>query len=220
MIKDKNQRYNQKTDGGDDSSGPVMSSLSDEPPRPSTNPKLRQLQRRHLLTEKGMILSAKLLASLVGDLDINRFSHSRTTDGLPRQSFDPDQVIPCDDSLYWIKRGSVQIRHSRHKYPVKLMTAGGVFGEMPILGQTMLVTEAVAGPSGVTVAVMNAAAARQWIAADANSVLEMIGPRLAAAERDYFRAQFQSHDSAVAALLLRLAGRGTVIEGTTQEALA
>ena len=91
---------------------------------------------------------------------------------------------------------------------------------MPLLGQSMLVTEALAGPSGVTAAVMDVPAARQSIAADPTAVFELIGPRLAAAERDYFRAQFQSHDSAVAGLLLRQAGGGVVIEGTTQEALA
>ena len=228
MIRYKNRRYNPKatdTDASaptaaDHSSTPAGIAFSQEPIQLSTHPKLAKLQRKHALTGKGKALAAARLASRVGGLNLTEFSHARITDGLPRLVFQPGQLIPCDDTVCWIKRGSVLIRHSRHKYPVKWMGAGGVFGQMPLLGQTMLVTEAVAGPSNVTVAAMSVAAARQWIKSDPVGIFQMIGPRLAEAESDYFRSQFQAHDSNVAALLLRRAGAGITIEGTTQEALA
>ncbi len=224
MIRYENKRHNPKTTGGDHSlepmATPVIQPFSHEPVQLSTHPKLAKLQRKHSLTEKGKALAAAQLAARVGSLTLTQFSHARITDRLPRRVFQAGQLIPCNDALYWIKSGSVLIRHSRHKYPVKWMRTGGVFGEMPLLGQTMLVTEAVAGPSNVTVAAMSFAAAREWIKSDPVGIVLMMGPKLMAAERDYFRSQFQTHDSNVAALLLRHAGAGLSIEGLTQETLA
>src|SRR5436853_818845 len=219
MIRDRNVRYNTKTAGRNALPEPGVNSLSYDSNHLPASPKLANLSRSHRLTDRSIAPSAKTLSSLVGDFQINRFAHVRRTEELARQSFQPDEPIPCQDILCWIKRGTVQIRHSRHKYKIKSLSAGGVFGEMPLLGQTMLVTEAVAGPQGAGIAVMTSADAARWIRTDPISVIGLIGRKLAETEWSYYRSRFQRDDSRVAALLLNVAGNGTVIDGMTQEAL-
>jgi CRP-like cAMP-binding protein len=80
----------------------------------------------------------------------------------------------------------------------------------------MLVTRAISGSAGATLAVMDIDAAREWLKADAISVIERLGPKLAYADERHFRATFQTADSRAAALLLELAGEGSTIEGLTQ----
>ena len=165
-----------------------------------------------------MALSARLLAEKVGYLTIDKLSPHLRVDALPTRSFEPGEIVPCKDALCVIKNGWVQIRHAQHKYPVKQIEAGGVFGELPLLGQTMLVTEAVAGTPGAIIATISVEAADELITSDPASVIEMVGQRLAAVEREYIRAQMQLYDS-MSAVLLRLADAGNEIEGIKQEEL-
>lgn len=102
---------------------------------------------------------------------------------------------------------------------MKKLGVGSLFGEMPLLGQTMVVTRAITGQAGATVAVMDAEQARELIRANPVAVVEQLGPRLAAADVDYYRAQFQPLLSRMAALLLELAGEGSTVEGIRQEAI-
>lgn len=44
----------------------------------------------------------------------------------------------------------------------------------------------------------------------------LLGPKLAHADQQHYRALFQTADSRIAALLLELAGEGMTIEGLTQ----
>ena len=99
---------------------------------------------------------------------------------------------------------------------VKKLTVGTFFGDMPLLGQTMLVTRAVSGEAGAMVSVMDVDAARRWLEADSIKLVEKLGPRLVNADEQHYRAMFQNADSRVAALLLGLAGEGTTVEGLTQ----
>ena len=91
---------------------------------------------------------------------------------------------------------------------------------MPLLGQSMLVTEAVAGDSGAIIATMSAASVNEWIDANSRSVVKLMIPRVVLAERDQFRSQFQLHDSMIAQMLLRLSNGGRIVEGVTQRELA
>ncbi|PYP85870.1 MAG: hypothetical protein DMF61_15020 [Blastocatellia bacterium AA13] len=164
-------------------------------------------------------LRAARLAQTVGSIQIEPFSHRPTFDRFPKQDFAPNHVIPCDGILCAIERGRVQIRHARDKYMVKTLTIGAVFGEMPEMGQTMLLTEAVAGSSGVTVTTMNPIQAWQWITRNPHWLIKTIGVRLYELEADLYRVEWQRTESRVAALLLKLAGDGGVIEGLSQDKL-
>lgn len=225
MIRDRNKAYKlQNQNNGRKRSTQMVKRTSRRegtlPISPPISPKLINLKRGHTLTARTIALSAKLLASRVGYLSVRAFPALETLRSLPARSFTAGEPISCNELLCLIRSGSVEIRHSRHKYTVKLINAGGVFGEMPLLGQTMLVTEAVAGDSGAEIITMDVNAVRELIADSPMSFMEIIGPRLALLARDHFRSQFQRHDSMVADALLRLANGSKLIEGITQEELA
>ncbi|PYP88377.1 MAG: hypothetical protein DMF61_07240 [Blastocatellia bacterium AA13] len=180
--------------------------------------KLANLQRRHRLTSRMRARSVKILASKVGYFNID--SSRASLEAASTLSFVPGQLIPCKNLLCIVKSGWVQIRHSQYKYVIKQIVPGGVFGEMPLLGQTMLVTEPVAGAAGSIITTMDTDAVKEWIAVEPIKVLELIGPRLVLSEREYFQTQCQLADSAVADILLRLANSHKKIEGTTQAEIA
>jgi CRP-like cAMP-binding protein len=173
-------------------------------------------RRKHLLTERLRELSASTLAQKIGYLRADDFPSSHFFDSLPIQSFSPHRMIRCKDQLYLVKRGLVEIWHTQHDCLVKRLTIGTLFGDMPLLGQTMLVTRAISGDAGASVAVMDSNAAKQWLEADSVSIVKKLGHRLAYADEQHYRAQFQSADSRIAALLLELAGEGMTIKGLTQ----
>src|SRR5262249_19022894 len=125
-----------------------------------------RLRRRRSRTGSRENLRAATLAQAVASIQIEPFSYRHIFDRFPKEEFGPSQAIPCEGPLYVIERGWVQIRHARDKYPIKTLAIGAVFGEMPEMGQTMLASEAVAGPSGATLTTMNLVQAWQWIAPD------------------------------------------------------
>ena len=176
-------------------------------------------QGRRLTISRATKLRLAMLAQQVGYIQIEPFSHRYVLDKMPKKSFGPNEVIPCTDLLYVIERGSVQLKHARNEYLLKELSTGGVFGHMPVIGQTMMLTRAVAGRSGVTLTVMNSDQALQWVEAEPLWLLKVIGPRLFERETDLFRVQFCPPESRVAALLLNLCGDGTVIEPVTHTAL-
>ena len=218
MIMDGNESYDAGIRPGENKSRNPVRALAAEA-AVLNNSRAPTFHKKCSLMEGPTGLRVPVLARRVGYLQVEPYSHRRVLDTMPKQSYRPSEVIPRGDFLCVIERGSIQIRHARDKYPVKEMATGGVFGEMPSLGQTMSVTEAVAGASGVTLTIMNAAEASRWIAAEPHWLLRIIGPRLWASETDLYRAQFQSPTPRVAGLLLRLAGGGAVIEVVTHKAL-
>ena len=221
MIKDRKNPYPVKNGRTNDRNGSRknVKRASRAPADSLVSPKLSNLRRSHTLTARTISLSAKLLASRVGYLTVEAFPSLETLGNLPARSFTPGQLIPCNEVLCLIQHGWVQIRHSQHKYAVKQISVGDLFGEMPLLGQTMLVTEVVAGDSGADIGIIPITTARELITADPTLFVEIIGRRLARAERENFRSQFQLHDSMVAEMLLRLASGGKRIEGITQKEL-
>jgi CRP/FNR family transcriptional regulator, cyclic AMP receptor protein len=100
---------------------------------------------------------------------------------------------------------------------VKKLKPGVLFGDMPLLGQTMLGTKAITGVPGATVTVIDPNRALGWIKTDPVAIVEMIGRRLANIEGEHYRSCFQLADSRIAALLLGLAGENSVILGLTHE---
>jgi len=162
-------------------------------------------------------LTAAALAQKVGYLRIEDFPQSKFVATLPKRDYKPNHVIRCAGLLCLVNNGSVQIRYSRHDYLIKELTSGALFGAIPFLGQTMLGTEAVAGPKGAQVSFIDVDMAREWVKADPIAILKRVGSRLAFVEDEHFRTGFQLADSRIAALLLRLARGGSVVKGWSHE---
>jgi CRP-like cAMP-binding protein len=177
-------------------------------------------RRKHFLSEKTKSLSASALAQKIGYLHITDLPHTAILEDLPTQSFSPHRIIRCKDELLLIKQGLVEIWHTHHDYLVKELGTGVLFGELSMLGQTMLGTKAIVGTAGATVSVMNADIVREWVKANPVTILEKLGHRLAEIEAQHYRSSFQLVDSRVAALLLELVGEGSTVEGLTHGEMA
>jgi CRP-like cAMP-binding protein len=173
--------------------------------------------KRHEFTHKMKVLAASALAQKIGYLRIEDLPDARIFDKLPTRSFEAHRIIRSNNELFLIKSGLVEIWHTHHDFMVKDLTPGALFGEMSMLGQTMLGAKAITGPPGATVAAINLDTAKEWIKTAPLSIIEKIGHRLAATEAEHYRSRFQLADSRVAAALLNLAGEGTTIEGLTHE---
>lgn len=171
--------------------------------------------RKHTVTERMRALAASALAQKIGYLKLEIFPDMSIFDTLPTQSLNPNRIIRYKDELYLVKQGSVEIWHTYYDYLVKTLEARTLFGEMALMGQTMLGTQAISGTRGATLAIMNVDAAMEWIKANPLAIVEKLGPKLALIEKQHYRARFQLADSRIAALLLELAGAGSTIEGLT-----
>jgi CRP/FNR family transcriptional regulator, cyclic AMP receptor protein len=171
--------------------------------------------RKHAFSKKMKELASSALAQKIGYLRVEAFSDTSTFETLPTQSLSPNRVIRYKDELYLVKGGSVEIWQTHHDYLVKNLESGTLFGEMPLLGQTMLGTLAVSGTEGATLAVIDVHTAREWIKANPVALVEKIGPRLALVETEHYRTRFQLADSRIASLLLELVGESLTIEGLT-----
>jgi CRP-like cAMP-binding protein len=180
----------------------------------------RSRQRKRGLTDQAKGLAAFALANKVGYLRVEDFPDQRLFDGLPAQSYGPHRIIRCQPGeLLLVKRGLVEVWQTHHDLLVKRLMIGTLFGDVPLLGQTMVVTQAVAGEAGVTLVVMDVNRVRRLIEANALTLAERLFPRLATAEANHYRALFQPAESRVAARLLELAGDEATIEGMTQRLL-
>jgi CRP-like cAMP-binding protein len=156
------------------------------------------------------------LAQKVGYLRVEDFPKAKPFDDLPSQSFSPGKVLRCVNRLYLVRQGVVEIRHPRHELIIKHLTRGSLFGDMPILGQAMLLTQAVAGEEGATVAILSTDRAQELIRSAPVPIAQMIGPRLVEVELQHFRSQFQTTPSRIAAFLLERAGEGAIVERFSQ----
>lgn len=168
-----------------------------------------------------MIELAKVaLASKIGYLRVEDFPGATIFDNLPTHSYGPHKIIRFrKNELSLVTRGMVEVWHKQQDTLVKELLTGTLFGEMPLLGQTMLITQVISGSAGASVATLNEEQATQLIRAHPITLARKLYPRLAAAESDYYRARFQQVVPRLSALLLNLAGEGTEIEELTQREL-
>ena len=157
-----------------------------------------------------------MLAKKIGYLKIQDIVPSGIVD-LPIQSFNPHKIIGTKNRFFLIKEGSVEIWHTHYDVLVKTLEPGMLFGNMAVLGQVMLGTKAISGTNGSTVTEITADTVKGWIK---NPLGELIGMRLAQLEVEHYRAILQSAASRIAALLLDLAGEGSLIEGLAHKDLA
>ena len=175
--------------------------------------------RKHLLTDRMKDLSASALVQKIGYLKAEDFPGSRIFVSLPVQSFAPGRIINCKNNLCLVTRGAVEIYHSAHNYFIKRLPSGTLFGDLPLLGQTMLITKALAGDEGAEIGFMDSDTAKRWVRTNPLGLIEKIGSRLTDIEEEHYSSHFQLADSRVAALLLKLAGKNSVIEGYSHEDL-
>ena len=170
------------------------------------------MTKKQLLTDKRKRLAAASLAQKIGYLKIELLD-------LPTQTFNAHKVIRPDNELFVIREGVVEIWHTQQDMLVTELRENTLFGEMSLLGQTMLGCQAIAG-SEVTLGVIDVDQVAEWVGPSELSFLQTLGPRLAHVEADHYRAIFQNAESRVAALILELAGPESFITGLTHEDLA
>jgi len=173
--------------------------------------------RKHIITDKMKALMASALEQKIGYLRIDDFSNRSFFDLLPTQAYNANRIIRIKDELLLVKSGVVEIWHTRHDKLVKELREGAIFGDLPLLGQTMLNAKAISGMAGTTIAIMNVESAKKWVESDPIPVLSEIGERLVYLEAEHYRSKFQLADSKIAAWLLEFAGEESVILGFTHE---
>lgn len=173
--------------------------------------------RKHARTERMKTLAASTLAQKVGYLRIEDLPGSAIFDTLPTNSFNAKRAIRPKNELFLIKHGLVEIRHTPYDRLVSTLEAGALFGDLPFVGQSMLRTKAFAGTPGATVAVMDEAAAFQWIGSNPAEILRVVGVRLTRIESEHYGSLFQLADSKIAKLLLELAGDGAAAVGLSHK---
>ena len=183
----------------------------------SRQPSGLQKIRKHGRSRRAKELAAVALAQKIGYLRIEDLPNEQVFDSLPTQSFNQHRIIRARDELFLIRHGLVEIWHTSDDILVKELEPGVLFGNMPLLGQTMLGTKAITGPPGATVTVIDADAVTEWVKTAPATILGIIGRRLANVESEHYRSRFQLADSRIAALLLELAGEDSVILGLTHE---
>jgi CRP/FNR family cyclic AMP-dependent transcriptional regulator len=163
-----------------------------------------------LLTDKRKRLAAASLAQKIGYLKLE-------LPDISARHFNAHKILRPNNELFVIRKGVVEIWHTQHDMLVTELGENSVFGEMSLLGQTMLGCQAIVGSGGVTVGVMDVDQVTELIGSDELSFLQTIGPRLAHVETDHYRAIFQDAESRAAALILELAGEESFVAGLTHE---
>jgi CRP-like cAMP-binding protein len=170
------------------------------------------MTKKYLLTDKRKRLAAASLAQKIGYLKLE-------LPDIPAKHFNAHKVIRPDNELFVIRKGVVEIWHTQQDMLVTELGENTLFGEMPLLGQTMLGCQAIVGSGGVTLGVIDVDQVTELVGPGL-SILEKLGPRLAHVEADHYRAIFQNAESRVAALILELAGTESTITGLTHDDLA
>jgi CRP-like cAMP-binding protein len=167
--------------------------------------------KKQIFSEKTKTLAAASLAQRIGYLRLQ-------LPDLSIETFNAHKIIRPQDQLFIIKKGTVEIWQTRHDMLVTELGQDSIFGDIPLLGQTMLGTQAIAGSGGVDLSVMDSDQIAEWVNSNPISILQEIGPRFAHLQSDSYRAQFYTVESRLAALLLDLA-EDSVITGLTHTEL-
>jgi CRP/FNR family cyclic AMP-dependent transcriptional regulator len=175
---------------------------------------------KHLLSVKSKALAAAALARKIGYLRVSDLPQAAVFQELPIRTYSAHKIIRCKDELMVIKEGRVEVWHTNQDMLVKEMGEGAIFGDLRLMGQTMLGMTAIVGAEGAKVGVMDEARARAWIKDNGEWILEKVGARLCEMEGEHYRRMFQMVNSRVAAALLEMAGDGSRVDGVTHEELA
>ena len=205
-------------------------------PGASSGKKSKAKKRRRTKgpSEKIRSLAALSLANKVGYLTLGSIigDNNRSAeafDRLPKRTVKTgDTVYPARQkgpTLILVKSGSVTITRptaSGSEFDVKTVGPGSIFGDMPLLGQSMLGAYAVAAePSKIiTISTADFEKIAAKSASIALNVIRQLGPRLVEAERKHEQAAFQPVTSRVASLLTRLSKNKKDVVGYTHQEMA
>ncbi len=198
--------------------------------------KAKKKRRTKGPSEKIRSLAAMSLASKVGYLKLSDLLETESPkiramveEHLTKRTFKSGETIypngRSESVIYVVRSGSVNIvRPSKlgHRFSVTRLEPGAIFGEMAILGQSMLGAQAEAAEKS-EVARLSAADLEKVISASpsiALNVLEKVGPRLVEAEKQRERAAFQPVTARVASLLSRYANKDKQVVGVTHQDMA
>ena len=197
--------------------------------------KTKRKKRTKGPSEKIRSLAAISLANKVGYLKLsdlvgqNSRSAENAIDKLASRNFKAGQAIyPSSQKspmACLVRSGRVNIVRTAstgRDLDVKAVEAGTIFGEMPLLGQSMLGAKAVAADAAKVTFITPADFEK--IASSSPSVAlnlaRQIGPRLVDAERRHEQSAFQPVTSRVASLLLKLSGGAKEVKGFTHQEMA
>lgn len=187
----------------------------------SRSGRAKGLGLKQRLTDQKKALTALLLSQKVGYLRVEDFPDRKPFDDLPTQGYSPHKIIRCrKNELLLVQRGLVELWHAHHDMLVKKLMIGALFGEMPLIGQTMVITQALAGDAGTIIAMLDEGRVRELIRANPVSLAEKLYPKLAAAEAAHYRVAFQTAASRLAALLLELAGESSTVGKVKQRQIS
>ncbi|HSE38912.1 MAG TPA: Crp/Fnr family transcriptional regulator [Blastocatellia bacterium] len=197
--------------------------------------KTKRKRRTKGPSEKIRSLAAISLANKVGYLKLselvgqNSRSAEAAIDKLASRNFKAGQTIyPSSQKgpvACLVRSGRVRIVRTAatgRDFDVKTVEAGTIFGEIPLLGQSMLGARAVAAESS-KVTFMTPADFEKIASSSpsvALSLARQIGPRLVDAERRHEQSAFQPVTSRVASLLLNLSGGSKEVKGYTHQEMA
>lgn len=185
-------------------------------------------------SEKIKALAAISLASKIGYLRLSDIvgpeDHSvySLLDSRPSTSFkNGERIFPSDQArqlLCYLKKGLVDVIRTSNGQSrlITRLSEGVLFGEMKMLGQTMLGAQAVAAEN-CEVVFLNAADCEELIANSrglAWRLARQLGSRLVEAEKRHERAAFQTVNARVAMLLLETADSENIISGVAQKQIA
>jgi CRP-like cAMP-binding protein len=197
--------------------------------------KTKRKRRTKGPSEKIRSLAAISLANKVGYLKLsdlvgqNSKGAEAAVDKLPKRNFKAGETVyPSSHKgpvACLVRSGRVNIVRTAstgRDFDVKAVEAGTIFGDMPMLGQSMLGAKAVAADASkvtfISVADFEKIAAAS--PAVALNLARQIGPRLVDAERRHEQSAFQPVTSRVASLLLKLSGGAKEVTGYTHQEMA
>src|ERR1044071_5879531 len=132
-------------------------------------------REKHTLSPKRKYLAASMLAHKIGYLKVQDFSQLSIFDSLPTQEFGAHRILRPHDELFIVRSGIVEIWHSNHDMLISELEPGIIFGDMSLLGQTMLGCKAITGSQGVTVAVIDIKKVTDWIRQDGLVLFQKLG---------------------------------------------
>jgi len=197
--------------------------------------KTKRKRRTKGPSEKIRSLAAISLANKVGYLKLSELvgQSSRAVetaiDKLTSRNFKAGQTVYAPSQkgpmACLVRSGRVNIVRTAstgRDFEVKAVDAGTIFGEMPLLGQSMLGAKAVAADSAKVTFIAPADFEKIASAtpAVALNLARQIGPRLVDAERRHEQSAFQPVTSRVASLLLKLAAGAKEVSGYTHQEMA
>jgi CRP-like cAMP-binding protein len=170
------------------------------------------MSKHTTLAQKRKVLAAKILSRKIGYLKAQEFSPS-VFESIPVQTFAAHRIIRPKNELFVVQKGVVEIWRTSQDMFVTELEKGSIFGEMSLLGQTMVGCQAIAGAGGTTLGVMNVEQITEWLRSNPLPILDTLGARLSLLEGEHYKVIFQTIESRMAGLLLELAGEEPSVKG-------